>query len=72
VEGCAECLLPDDPAAVTRHAERTLNVAGGIVSDVVRLAGVTEISSAEAERIFPAYLEAVERLVKFVDGWQAR
>jgi len=62
----------DDPAAVTRHAERTLNVAGGIVSDVVRLAGVREISSAEAERIFPAYLEAVERLVKFVDGWQAR
>src|SRR5204863_6766614 len=27
----------DDPATVTRHAERTLNVASGIVSDVVRL-----------------------------------
>ena len=60
-----------DPAAVSRHAERALNAPPGIVSDVVRLAGVTEISSAEAERIFPAYLDSVERLVKFVDGWNA-
>lgn len=61
-----------DPTAVSRHAERTLNLPGGIVSDVMKLAGVAEISSAEALRIFPAYLDVMERLVKFVDGWNAR
>ena len=60
-----------DPTAASRHAERTLNAPAGIVADVVRLAGVKEISSAEAERIFPAYLDSVERLVKFVDSWKA-
>ena len=64
--------VDQDSSAVSRHAERKLNVPGGIVSDVLRLARVTEISSAEAERIFPSYLDAVERLVKFVDGWRAR
>ena len=60
-----------DAAAAARHAERALNLPGGHVTDVVKLADVTEISSAEALRIFPAYLDAVERLVKYVDGWSA-
>jgi hypothetical protein len=60
-----------DAAASGRHIERLLDLPGGVVTDVVRLAGVTEISSAEATRIFPAYLDAVERLVAFVDGWKA-
>jgi hypothetical protein len=58
-----------DAAASGRHVERLLDVPGGVVSDVVKLAGVTEISAADATRIFPAYLDAVERLVAFVDGW---
>jgi hypothetical protein len=58
-----------DAAASGRHVERLLDVPGGVVSDVVTLAGVTEISAAEATRIFPAYLDAVEKLVKYVDGW---
>jgi hypothetical protein len=61
-----------EPAAAGRHIERHLGAPGGIVSDVVKLASVTEISSDEAVRLFPAYLDAVERLVTFVDGWQAR
>ncbi len=60
-----------DAAAVGRHVERTLNVADTSVSTVIGLAGVTEISSADAIRIFPGYLDAVERLVKLVDGWGA-
>ena len=60
-----------DAAASGRHVERLLDVPGGVVSDVVKLADVTEISAAEATRIFPAYLDAVEKLVKFVDGWKA-
>ncbi len=41
----------------------------GIAHDVVKLADVSEISNDEARRIFPAYLDAVERLVQHVDGW---
>jgi hypothetical protein len=62
--------------ALLEHVERldasTAHLSAGIAADVVKLAGVSEISNDEARRIFPAYLEAVERLVKFVDGWSAR
>ncbi len=61
----------NDPAAAGRHVERTLGLPAGAVTDVVKLAHVTEITSAEATRIFPAYLDAVERLVKYIDAWSA-
>jgi hypothetical protein len=38
----------------------------------VELAHVTEISSEEAMQIFPRYLDAVERLVAYVDRWSAQ
>ena len=40
--------------------------------EVTKLVGVKEISNDEAARIFPAYLEAVERLTKVVDTWTAK
>ena len=61
-----------DTAAVGRHAERRLDVPGGSITSIVALAGVDEISSDEATRLFPGYLDAVERLVAYVDGWSAR
>ena len=61
----------NDPAASGRHVERTLGLPAGAVTDVVKLAHVTEISSAEATRIFSGYLDAVERLVKYIDAWSA-
>jgi hypothetical protein len=39
--------------------------------EVTRLVGVKEISNEDATRIFPTYLEAVERLTKQVDTWGA-
>jgi hypothetical protein len=59
-----------DASAAGRHAERRLGVAGGMVTGVVAMAGVTEISSEEAIRVFPRYLDAVERLVAYVDAWR--
>jgi hypothetical protein len=44
-------------------------LSDSIARDVVRLADVSEISNEEARRIFPAYLDAVERLVNQVNGW---
>ena len=62
----------DDAAAVARHVERRLELSGTTAGDVTALAGVKEISSAEAERLFAPYLDTVERLVRYVDGWKAR
>ena len=52
-----------------RHAERMLGLTSGILAEIVALAGVREISSAEADRLFAPYLDAIERLVKHIDGW---
>lgn len=60
-----------DPEAAARHAERTLGLTGGL-EDVAKLVHVREIAAADAERIFPPYLAAVEQLVEYVDGWAGR
>jgi hypothetical protein len=60
-----------DHAAAARHVERVLNLAGP-ASEIVGLVGVKEITSAEAERLFPPYLETVQRLVGYIDRWNAR
>jgi hypothetical protein len=59
-----------DPAAAARHIERALNTTNG-VEEIVRLVNVPEIPSAEALRIFPGYLDASERLARYVDRWSA-
>jgi hypothetical protein len=60
-----------DPASAARHVERILGMPGA-VTEITKLAGAGEITSAEAERLFPPYLEAVEKLVAHVDGWSSR
>jgi hypothetical protein len=58
-----------DAAAAARHVERLLSVPGGVVSEVAALAGPKEISSQDAVRVFPSYLDAVEKLVSYIDQW---
>lgn len=60
-----------DARTAGRHVERMLGLQSGPVGEVVKLADVTEISSSEAMKIFPAYLDAVERLVAWIDSWVA-
>ena len=67
-----EGLGTSDIASVGRHAERRFGLSGGAVTSIVALAGVKEISSEDAMRLFPTYLDAVERLVAYVDGWSSR
>ena len=62
----------DDAASAARHVERLLGTAGSAVAEVVTLAGAHDISSADAERLFAPYLDAVERIVRYVDGWSAQ
>jgi len=61
----------DDRPSGARHVERIVDLPGAI-TDITRLVGADEISSAEANRLFPPYFTAVERLVSYVDGWSAR
>jgi hypothetical protein len=62
--------VTDDIAAAGRHAERELHLSAGALTDVVRLADASDLSAADAARIFPTYLEATEKLVQYVDGWR--
>jgi hypothetical protein len=59
-----------DPAAAARQAEQLLGVVPGAATNIVTLVGVRKIPSAEAERLFPPYLDAVERLVAYADRWR--
>jgi hypothetical protein len=61
-----------DVSAAARHVERILGLPGDAVTEVMKLVGVNEIPSADAERLFGPYLDAVEKLVSYVDGWSAR
>jgi hypothetical protein len=60
---------PLDALAAGRHAERILALSGGVITDVIALTRVHEIKATDAERIFPTYLAAMERLVEHVDHW---
>jgi hypothetical protein len=59
----------DDPASAARHVERTLGTPNSAVAEITKLAAAHDLSSADAERLFVPYLEAVDRLVNYVDGW---
>lgn len=60
---------PADAATLGRHVERKVQLPAGVAGDVSKLAHVQEISASEAARLFPAYLEATERLAVYVDRW---
>jgi hypothetical protein len=62
----------EDPAAAARHVERIVGLADGPIAEVVTLAHARDMSSAAAERLIAPYVDAVEKLVSYVDGWSAR
>jgi hypothetical protein len=53
-----------------RHVEHRVSLPAA-ASAIVALAGASEISSAEAERLFGPYLETVARLVGYIDTWKS-
>jgi hypothetical protein len=60
----------DDAEAAARHVERKVGLPDGPIAKVVSLARAHDLSSADAERLFAPYFEAVEKIVAYVDGWQ--
>ena len=62
----------DDVASAARHVERVVGMSGSAVTEVTKLVGVQEIASVDAERLVGPYLDSVERIVRYVDGWSGR
>src|SRR5262249_19209126 len=61
-----------DPPGAARHLERLIGQSEhGAISEVVKLAGAHDLASSAAEHLFTPYLDAVERIVAYVDGWSA-
>ncbi|HVC20130.1 MAG TPA: hypothetical protein VNE16_08640 [Vicinamibacterales bacterium] len=60
----------DDHATVAHHTRHRLGLDGDTIHDVLALTQQPErLNAAGAQRLFPAYLDAVERLVHYVDTW---
>jgi hypothetical protein len=57
---------PDDLA---RHAGLVMGVSSEVVRQVVAIIRPEDLSPIDAVRLYPAYLETVERLATFVDQW---
>jgi hypothetical protein len=55
------------PGALAAYAERAIGRASAL-GDVLGLADA-RVPAADAARLYPAYLEAVERLAAYVDRW---
>jgi hypothetical protein len=60
---------PADAVAAARRLEHRLELPPESASSIVALAGIGEIPSGDAERLFSPYLAAVERLVGYIDAW---
>jgi hypothetical protein len=62
---------PHDARTAARSIEARLSVPPASLSAIVALAGVPEIPSNDADRLFQPYLAATERLVEYVDSWRS-
>jgi hypothetical protein len=58
-----------DAEAAARHVERLTGIGDGTIATIVGLARAHDLPSAAAEGLFAPYLDAVEKIVRFVDGW---
>jgi len=52
-----------------RALQGELGTDDGTLARVVRLSASSPLTSDEARRIFPSYLEAIERLTRLIDRW---
>jgi hypothetical protein len=57
--------------AAAAFVERQVGIAAGNLSRIAQLSGRQDLSSDDARRLFPGYLDAVQRLAAYVDRWRA-
>ncbi len=61
-----------DASAAAVAMEGALGLPGGSLTEIMKLSAGGPLPSDTARRIFPAYLDAVERLTSYIDRWSAR
>jgi len=54
---------------LARHAEQAVGIPASVVHRVIALLHPADLSPSDAARLFPSYVEAVERLATYVDEW---
>ena len=59
------------PEAAAAIVEQKVGVPPGSLAEITRLVGCKEVPSDDARRLFPPYLDAVQRLTAYVDRWRA-
>ena len=60
-----------DPSASAVAMARVLGLPEGSLTEIVKVSAGGPLPSDTARRIFPAYLDAAERLTNYVDRWSA-
>jgi hypothetical protein len=55
--------------AAAAELERMLGLPDATCTEIVKLSGSSTLPSETARRVFPGYLDAVERLTRYVDRW---
>jgi hypothetical protein len=55
--------------ALVRHASSMLGVPEALLDQVLAIRRPDDVDRSDALRVYAAYLDAVERLARFVDGW---
>jgi hypothetical protein len=63
---------PRDAGAAAVAMERAIGLPDGSLTEIMKLSAGGPLPSDAARRIFPAYLDAVERLTNYIDRWSAR
>ena len=63
---------PRDAGAAAGAMERALGLPDGNLNEIMKLSAGGPLPADAARRIFPAYLDAVERLTNYIDRWSAR
>jgi len=61
-----------DASVAAVAMERALGLPDGSLTEIMKLSAGGLLPSDTARRIFPAYLDAVERLTIYIDQWSAR
>jgi len=61
---------PASRTEATHEGARVAGLSAGVVNDVLALERADSIPTADAARLFPEYLSAVEQLARSVDSWR--
>jgi hypothetical protein len=60
-----------DTSAAAAAMTRALGLPEGSLAEIMKLSAGVPLPSETARRIFPAYLDAAERLTNYIDRWSA-